>query len=267
MDRKKILILITIFTVLVIAILIAFNFKVRYKQKFISEDKLNSITEARSVSSSLALEYIEFNDYRLIIDENSSTLYYSLVNDSKNKYNPTVSFRATDNGVKLAILSDEITDEKVKSDYKFKVIIYNDQEYRIYDLVCTDLPIVNIRYKEDAGSKQKNIPMQIYVFNNLSNTPNKVTVSNGKLKINEEGYTFALNMTTPGKNIRDNRISILNMKPNSQYTLTEVKNSDAESTQVAEAGSPPKSHRVALFINSEHRGVYSLGYAEMESKE
>ena len=136
-------------------------------------------------------------------------------------------------------------------------MIYDDKNYHIYDLICTDLPILNIRYKEEVEKKKKNIPMEIFVFNNLANTPNKITISNGKLKINEDGYVFALNMTSPGKNKRDNKISILNMKPNSEYILTEIQ---AEETEIIENDKEPRNHRVELFINNEYKGIYSLKY-------
>ena len=257
MKRKKILIPIIIFTAIIIFLIIFLNPSHRYNKISGAENKWNSIKDARTENDNLVLEDIEFNDYNLIIDKNNNTLYYSLVNDSKNKYNPKITYRTIDKNVKIAILSDEITDEKVKSDYKFKIMIYNDEEYHIYDLICTDLPLLNIKYKEDVGNKQKNIPIEIYLFNNLSNTTNKITLSSGKLKINEGSLSFSLNKTSPGKNVRDNKISILNMKPNSEYTLTQVMNKESENIDTS---GEPKNHRVELFINNEYKGIYLLGY-------
>lgn len=256
MNRNKILITIIIFTAIIIFLLIVLSPNTRYKKISISESKWNSIKNSRNENQNLVLEDIKFNDYSLIIDKNSRTLYYSLVNDSKSEYNPNVSYSTKNRNVKLAILSDEITDEKVKSNYKFKIMVYNNEEYNIYDLIYTDLPIVNIKYNENIENKQKNIPMEIYVFNNLANTPNRITISKGKLKINEGGnYTFSLDMITPGNNIRDNKISILNMKPNSHYILTTEESKDAN-----------KNHKVELFINNEYKGIYYLGYIQKENK-
>lgn len=264
MNRKRVIIPIIIFTAIIIFLIIFLNPSNRYNNISITESKWNSIKNARTENDNLVLEDIEFNDYNLIIDKNNNTLYYSLVNDSKNKYNPNITYRTVDKNVKIAILSDEITDEKVKSDYKFKLMIYNETEYHIYDLVCMDLPLLNIRYKEDVGDKQKNIPMEIYLFNNLSNTTNKITISNGKLKINEDNYTFSLNKTSPGKNIRDNKISILNMKPNSEYILTAVThNEETSAEEINESiNREPNNQRVELFINNEYKGIYSLGYVQ-----
>ncbi|MBR3002260.1 MAG: hypothetical protein IKF38_01630 [Clostridia bacterium] len=258
MNRKKIIIPIIILTAIIILLIILLNPSKQYKKLSINESSWNEIISTRTANERLALLDIEFNDYNLIIDKNSSTLYYSAVNGSKYKYNPNVSFKATGKNVKIAILSDEITDEKVQSNYKFKIMIYNDIEYHIYNLVCTDLPILNFNYKETVGNKLKNIPMEMYLFDNLSNAVNRITVSSGKLKINQDNYIFSLNMLTPGKNVRENNKSLLNMKPNNEYILTAI-NDRNETMQPART---PYSQRVEVFINNEYKGKYLLEHMQ-----
>lgn len=230
MSRRNILIAVSIFTAIVIILIIVLNPSSKYKKLSISESKWNSLKDSRTENNNLVLKDIRFNDYKLIIDEKSNTLYYSLINDSANKYNPKVEYDANDN-VELVILSDEITDEKVKSDHKFKIMIYNEKEYRIYDLKCTDLPILNISYNEETEDNKKSIPMELYLFDNLSNIPNKITISKGKLKINDDNYIFSLHMLTPSKNKRDNKLSILNMKPNSEYVLSKADNTESKTQE------------------------------------
>lgn len=250
MSRKNILIPLIIFTVIIIVLIIVLNQSSTYKKLTINESKWHSIQEIRIENQNLVLEDIRFNDYKPIIDEKNNTIYYSIVNDSQNKYNPTVSYSTNNKNIKLAILLDEITDEKIKSNYQFKIMIYNEKEYHIYNLRCTDLPIVNISYNKDEEIKQKNIPMEMYLFDNLSNIPQKITISSGKVKMEENNYIFSLHMLTPGKNKRNNKISILNMKPNSEYVLTKVNNkTESEINQ---------NHRVELFFNNEYKGVYLL---------
>ena len=96
--------------------------------------------------------------------------------------------------------------------------------------------------------------MKMYLFDNLSNLPQKITISSGKIKIDEKKYVFSLHMFTPGKNKRDNRISILGMKPNSEYILTSV-NYNLENDI-------NKNNRVELFLNNEYKGVYDLYYID-----
>ena len=65
-------------------------------------------------------------------------------------------------------------------------------------------------------------------------------------------------MLTPGKNKRNNRVSILNMKPNSEYTLTTISNEPENDINT--------NHRVELFLNNEYKGVYFLEYVDEKLK-
>ncbi|MBR3256019.1 MAG: hypothetical protein IKF97_07460 [Clostridia bacterium] len=258
MNKNKILISIIIFTIFIVALIIVLNQSDKYNELSVSESKWNDIKESRMENNNLVLEDIKFNDYKLIIDEKNNTLYYCVTNDSQNKYNPNVSYSTNSKNMKLAVLSDNITDEKVKNNYQFKVMIYNEKEYHIYNLECIDIPILNITYNKDEEIKQSNIPMEMYLFDNLSNIPNKVTLSSGKIKMYENNYIFSLHMLTPGKNKRDNRISILNMKPNSEYILKKLTNIP----DTSQGGGENKKNRVELFFNNEYKGVYYLDYMD-----
>ena len=149
MNKSKILIPIIVFFIVLTILIIVLNPIHKYNRLFVSESKWNSIQESRIENRDLVLDDIKFNDYKLIIDEQNNTIYYSVINDSKNQYNPNVSYSTNSKNVKLVILSDEITDQKVKNNYQFKIMIYNEKEYHIYNLICTDLPIINISYNKD----------------------------------------------------------------------------------------------------------------------
>ena len=250
MSKRKILISLIIFTAIILILIISLNSSHKYNKLSVSESKWNSIQESKIENKNLVLIDIKFNDYKLIIDEQSNTLYYSLINNSQNKYNPKVSYDANNKNVKLVFYTDEITDEKIRSNHLFKIMIYTEKEYHIYNLKCTDLPILNISYHKNQEINQKNAPMKMYLFDNLTNIPNKITISSGKIKMNEDKYVFSLHMLTPGKNKRDNKLSILNMKPNSEYTLTPISNEEENDINT--------NHRVELFLNNEYKGVYSL---------
>ncbi len=259
MNRKKIIIPVILAVVIIIILIIVLYPSHKYSTLSMSQNKWNAIKESREENENLVLEDIKFNDYKLIIDEKNDTIYYSLVNDSKNKYNPKVGYSASDKDTKIAILLDEITDEKVKENHEFKIMIYNQKEYHIYNLKCTNIPLLNISYNQEKENKHKNIPMEMYLFDNVSNIPNRVTISGGKFRINDDGYMFSLHMLTPGKNKRDNILSILNMKPNSEYALIKV-DTASENMEVQDVATSfeNEKNKVELFINSEYKGVYYL---------
>lgn len=252
MDRRKILIPVIAFTGLIIILIIVLNPKQKYNKLSVNISKWNSILESRIESENLILENIKFNDYKLIIDEKNNTLYYSLLKESRNKYNPKVEYSSNSSNTKLIILSDDITDEKIKNNHYFKIMIYNEKEYHIYYLKCTDLPILNISYNEAEESKPKHIPIEIYLFDNISKIPNRITISRGDLKKKEDDFIFSLYMLTPGKNQRDNQLSILNMKPNSDYILTTQNNESQNEI----------NNKIELFLNNEYKGVYFLKYID-----
>lgn len=255
MKRRLVLIPILIITLIIGISIFLVNNKDKYSKLSITQNKWNEIISTREENNNLKLESIEFNGYRLIIDNKNNSIYYSMVNESKNKFNPNVKYRTENNAEKIVVLADEITYEKIKEKHIFKIMIYNDSQYRIYNLVCTDFPVINIRYKTDDFELNKFNSMDIYVFNNLIHTPQRITVSNGKVKLDGENYIFKLNMTTPGNNIRDNKISILNMKPNSEYTLIKT---GEDGQNGSNNNNEHKNNKVLLFINNENKGIYLL---------
>lgn len=257
MSRKRVLIPIIFLTIIIIILVVVLGNKTRYNRISVSQNKWDSIISARSEDDKLVLEDLEFNDYNVVIDERSDVLYYSLMNTSKSKYNPNIKYSASDENAKMVILSDEITDEKVKNGHKFRIMIYNSKKYHVYDLICTDLPILSVTYMDKGSDRQKNVPVEIYLFDNLSDLPNKVVKSRGKFRSNDGFYELSLNVMTPGRNVRENKVTILGMSPESGYVLTKT-----DDELVDDLDRNREEHRVALFINGEFKGIYSVGTVE-----
>ena len=253
MKNKKIIIPIVIITILIAILMIITNKSTRYTKLFISEDKWNEIINSRENSNDIKINDISFNDYKLVVDRKTSTIYYSLVNGSSLKYDPKVVYNLSNEDAKIAILSDEITNDKVNNNYLFKIIVYNDKNYHIYNLKCTNLPIININYDNMGKRKKDKININFYLFDNLINSTKRVIKSKGQLNVfeNEYGfndYVFSLIMLTPGKNFRENKISIFGMPPSSIYKLTRVDNNLNGETK----------HLAELFVNNEYIGLYGI---------
>ena len=255
MSKKKLIIIVISITCAIIALIYILSPRSTYNTISVTESKWNSFMEARTLNTNLVLEEINFNDYKLMIDGN--TLYYSLIKDSKYSFNPKVSYVANRENVKLAILKDEITIEKVNNDYQFKVMIYDEKEYNTYTLKCTTLSILNINYSEEIG--QKDIPMEIYLFDNMAHIPNKITISGGRVKASDSDIFFSLHILTPGKNRRESPKSILNMRPSKEYVLTPI-NGEVEE----EVG---MGRQVELFLNNKYKGRYIIESNEKNIRE
>ncbi len=216
----------------------------KYTKLVVSKDKWTSLINNKKLSTNISLNSIEFNDYNLLIDNENNIIYYSIV-DTNTKYNPSVQYKGNE---KLSVaINTNITDNSIEKTDKIKVLIYNDKEYRIYNLVTTTYPILNIKYSESINRKT-NIPMSIELFDNNVNTLNKVIISTGKLKILEENKEYSLSLTrnSVGKDTKNNYISIFNMKQSNEYIIKEVNDNTKD------------VNCIKLFINNKYIGLYSF---------
>ena len=225
----------------------------RYNNLSISQNKWDSILDKREEDLNLKIEYIRFNEYDLIVDNDNSKLYYSIINENDISYNPSVSYKASDD-TKLVILKDELDEDKV-GDYEFKIMIYNNSSYRIYSLTCTRFPILNITIKDKENEdKKQNIIMKMYLFDNLQSSSNRIIKSDGRLNIeNDDNYKMHLEVLSPGRNIRDNIISIMGMEPSSRYELTKVESLEDNKDKKYE-----NNHLLELFIDNQYKGIYKI---------
>ena len=248
MNKKLLFGVILILTCVTIVVIVLIKFNVRYNKLIINSNEWNSIINNRSISTSIALEDIEFNDYSLLIDNEHSIIYYSVVNSNK-KYNPSVKY-VTNNKTNI-VVNDSITDAKLELTDSLKIMIYNDKEYRIYNLVVTNYPILNVIYK-DVNNDKKKVSIELELFDNHVDSPQRVLKSDGYLRIINENqeYSFSLIKESLGHNKRENYISIFGMEKRDEYIIKKVDNS------------VNNERYVWLFINNKYNGLYSLGPKE-----
>ena len=283
MNRKLLFIIIVIFSILGITAIFTINPQIHFDKLNISEDEWNTIVSSRS-EGELFLKSIEFNDYNLIIDNDSNKIYYSVIKNSSNKFSPLVSYTASSSSAKIAFLNDEINENKISNNHEFKMIIYDDKEYSIYGLYCTNFPMLNIVLDEEK-IKKSGTSMSMYLFNNFDNGIQRTVRSDGNINIvetedNVNNYKFSLVMTTPGNNERDNVISLLHMKQSNEYYLNAINigentsplkpilekkdrasKSDSNNSTSGDMMFKLKERdeqRVELFINNQYVGLYSL---------
>ena len=244
MNKKWLLGIILVLTCLAITIILVLNSNTRYNKLVVNEKKWNSIISNRTESTSIKIDNIKFNDYNLIIDENNSVIYYSVVNSSK-KFNPSIKYK-TNNKASIAI-NDKISDEKLEQTDSLKIMIYNEKEYRIYTLVATNYPTLNVVYKNNNDINRK-VPIELELFDNHIDSPQRFIKSDGKFRIIEEDnlYSFSLFKQSPGDNKRENHISIFGMEQRDEYLLKKVNKTEEQ------------GRYIKLFINNKYIGLYSL---------
>lgn len=128
-------------------------------------------------------------------------------------------------------------------------MIYNNEEYRIYSLVVTNYPTLNVIYDE-SETKNNKTPIKLEIFDNHTNSTQRLLKSKGKFRVIEENniYSFSLFMESLGNNKRDNHISIFGMEKRDEYILKKAKDVTNDDKYVR------------LFINNEYFGLYSLSF-------
>ena len=252
MNKKWLLVPILVLTGLAIGIILVLKLNTKYNKLVISEDKWNNIISSKNMSTSISLNNIKFNDYNLLIDEENSVIYYSIIN-VKNKYNPSIDYILNNKKIKIAI-NKKLNDEVLENTDILKIMLYDNTSYRIYALVATNYPILNVTYKGEENNKKK-VDIEAYLFDNHVDSPIRVLKSDGKLKIIEEDreYSFSLKKESLGRNERENYVSIFGMEKSDEY-LIKVANIIND-----------KEKYVRFFINNKYKGIYSLRYNEERS--
>ena len=244
MNKKILLTIILIITIFIIIIIFMTNKGNNYNKLVISNDKWQNIIKERKINSNLKIDSITFNYNSLLIDEDNSIIYYSVV-DTSNKYNPYVSYTLNNKKIKMAF-NNTLSDDLLEDNSSLKVIIYDDSTYHIYNLVLTKYPLLNINYK-DENIKNK-VDVELELFDNYINSTKRLIKSNGKLKIiNDNEYRFSLKKESLGKNQRNNYISIFGMEKQKEYILKKTN-----------LNSQDNEKYVRFFINNKYIGLFSI---------
>lgn len=258
--KKKIILLVVIIFITILVIILHFKLQPpgkKYSEMILDSDSWNSIVGSRNYNDNLSLEEISFNGYTLILNNDTNMIYYSLIIDSKNKCDPKVNFKANKDNVNLAIFQDEITEDKVKEGYEFSLMIYDETDYRLYRLKCTEFPVINISYDTSKEWKENDILSDVFVFNNHENSINRIVVSKAHFETEDEGYyKLKLFSLSPGKSRRKSQTQILELKPSNSYYLEkmdEIKDGDEQVGSIVE-----------FFINGVPQGKYEIN--ELDSR-
>lgn len=246
MNKKRALTIILVFTLLLGSIIYVLSVNKKYNKLVISEKKWNSLIDSRELDTSIYFDTLKFNDYNLLVDEGNSTIYYSLI-DVSSRYNPQVEYTLSSENLKIAF--NRKIDDSILEKEDIKVILYNDDSYKVYSLVVTSYPVINIIRKDTAVSKRMN-NVDLELFDNYADASQRVVKSFGKLMVikeNEE-YRLSLIKESIGHNKRDNYVSIFGMDRHNEYVL-KLANDEGENKRY-----------VRVFMNGKFTGIFSLEF-------
>ena len=282
MKIKNISIILLVLTLMLFFLLVCFNDSKRLSDLNVTNEEWNDIIKERKETKKDLLIYIKFNDYKLFFDKTKNSWFYSIIDSSKSKYNPYIKYGSYKNA-KIAFKNIEINDDLIGNNKSLEFIVYNDNEYRIYTIICTLLPLMNINYDFDNDITNNAANMKMELFDNRKNASQRTIKSSGKIKTRgstaklypKKSYNISLDQISLGNNKRDNNISLLGMRKDDDWILyaayndqEKVGNIFASNLWFESCADDNKFNikngmeykYIELFINNEYWGIYALGF-------
>ncbi|MBO5146868.1 MAG: CotH kinase family protein [Lachnospiraceae bacterium] len=253
----------------------------RLSEMSIDDKQLQEIISNRNLSDENMIDRLLFDEQKLLFDEEANTFYYSLVEGSSSAYNPYVKKYSTCKDISLAVLNAQITPADVKADKTYQLIAYNVSSYRIYNLKCTTLPLMNIECGGEIGDDDA--AMHMTLFDNRKGAAQRFTESDGDIHIRggstrtypKKGYKLSLTKTSLADHVRLNKVSLLGMRQDDDWILYAAYNDQEKIRNVFSSklwkdtcaqdnslgiDNGMEYQYIELFLNNQYWGLYALGY-------
>ncbi len=286
MNTKRKLVFALILIITVTALLSIFIFRRETRGKpfgslIMDEKKVEEILSSRTETDKRIESLIMFDGMELPYDSSSRTYYYSVAENSKAAYSPSVYVRGSEGKVRLMFTNGGITDEKISSGEYLNAVVYSDREYRKIKIACTSLPVISISCEGEIGKDYTN--MKVRLFDNRKEATSRLTTCDGKihtrgntsLHFGKKSYRITLRDMSLGNNNRELDISLLGMRKDGDWILYAAYNDQERIRNVFCSNlwnySCGKNNSfgidngieykyVELIIDNEYCGLYALGY-------
>ncbi len=266
---------ITVLLLLLLEIIVGTG--VSFHDLVISQGEWTGIMTEREETDEDLISSLNFDGQNLTYDRLENRWLYSVVDGSSTAYDPLVRVRGE--AAKIAVLSEELSEEMVEKSEVRKLMAYTDDVYRVYDIAVTTLPIVSLDYDGELTLTSEQTG-QMKVFDNRSGAKQRVTISDMavhkrggvSLKADKPSLKVSLTMESLGGNKRNNFLSLLGMRQDDDWvlysavdTINNVFSSNLWDETSAENNSLGVHNGyeykyVELIVNGEYEGLYALGY-------
>ena len=195
----------------------------RYSECLAGETFLSDLSGTRSEDKTL-LPDLWFGEERLLCDTETGTYYYSLIEGDETAFDPAVRL----SGSKKAevAFSELITEESIKTNHAIPFVVYTEASFCRLQLCCTTLPLIQIDCSTEP-EKGRLYSMKLTLFDNREGAFNRSLVSDGTIHVRgnatsdypKTGYRLSLTTLSPGKNTRNNPLSLLGMRQDDDWIL------------------------------------------------
>lgn len=281
--RKKLALLLLVISIIGMVCLVSGQEKL-YSELCITEDEMQEIVASRAEAADSLYTNVSFNEYELMLDAAGDRLFYSLIENSSNAYNPIVEYTSKKENVQIAIVGNAITDEVIANGEEFGILFYTDEEYEYVKLVFTTLPLLSVDYNGELDEYTGNTEhMNFRLFDNRKEATQRVLDAEGEIRIRgrssrffpKKGYRLTLYTESVGNNKRELDSSLLGMRQDGDWLLYAAYN-DAEKIRNVFSSNIWKEScaennlcgvdngmeykYVELFVKGQYWGLYALGY-------
>jgi len=244
-------------------------------------DELISGRQAHDFSDVYSPMYtgLRFNGYDLFADEERGMLLYSLLQGDERAYDPQVQI-VSDKGARMLVSGAGITDELIRDNGSIEVLIYTDDEYALFELRCTTLPVMAIERNADTITARHNTTLRLFdnraeAVNHLYQTDATIWMrGNNSTRFPKKAYRLSLYTESVGGNLRKNHTSFLGLRTDEDWILNAMYNDPEKIREVLStnlwydscAGNNQWNVKngvqyryVEVFMAGDYRGVYALG--------
>ena len=253
-----------------------------YSDICITQEERQTLIEGRRKAQDALFTRILFNEYELIYDKGGNRLFYSLIENSDNAYNPYVKCVSEGDDIQLAIVGNTITKEGIVNGEEFEVLVYNEEEYQSIRLVFTTLPLLSLYYDGEMG-EYDTMQLNMKLFDNRRYATQRMFEAEGEIRIRgrysrnfpKDGYRITLYADSLGENRRELETSLLGMRQDGDWLLYAAYNDKEKVRNVFSSNLWKEScasnnalgldngmeyKYVEVFLNEEYWGLYALGY-------
>jgi hypothetical protein len=276
-----------ILSILMFAALIMIKATPHHNMLLERQEKLDEIIAIRKSTDNL-LQELRFNQYILPYDAQTKTFYYSVPKTGRHRFNPLVSWEASEKDVSLSFIGQPFSQLGMQMNQRYVFVAYTGSSYAIYGLILTSLPIITIRTENTDVSPERpigdeDIMAQFRLYDNRSNATvyQRSISSQASMHVRgqtsraypKKSYKLSLKQRSLGGNQRNNLVSLLGMEQDDDWILYAAFNDPERmrntfshqlwheiSTQRENIGmnTGTTGKFVELFINNRYWGIYVL---------
>ncbi|MBR5226238.1 MAG: CotH kinase family protein [Clostridia bacterium] len=169
---------------------------------------------------------VYFDGYSLACDRTNHMLLYSLIENSRSAYDPSVKVTSRHFDVKVAFLGDGITDQQIRENKAIEMLLYTERYYVQYQLKCTTLPVVRIDIPA-ADIGEEYVKMQFHLFDNRKEAAYRTVASQAEIHLRgrhsttlpKNDYRISLKNNTAGGNTSNHHVSLLGMRQDDDWII------------------------------------------------